>query len=586
MSPSMQLRLSFFLPLFLLLGGCGEGTNLSQSNGVTISPPSAPAPPPSPQIARPASPEEAARFLAQATFGPKNKAEIDRLMTIGYEAWFDEQFAAPSASYDQWFTSLDTSKIGEAAPNISGFYTFAVQGNDQLRQRMTWALSQIFVVSDRTGPASLSPAVGLNAYFDVLRTSSFGTYRELLDNVTHNSFMAVYLTYLGNERENYGGSPSIPDNNYAREIMQLFSIGLYQLNQDGSLKLSNGRPVETYSAEDIFGLSKVFTGFTFASSSDKDTIAPGTGLSRDNAFRERMGFDKNRHSTSEKRFLNTVIPATATPQPVAGVKTALDTISNHPNVGPFFGRQLIQRFVTSNPSPDYVARVAATFNDNGRGVRGDLKAVIKAILLDPEARDRTNISKPTWGKVREPVQIAANMMRTLDARSTLGGILMNRNSNCLFDSGRMNFIRSQAPGHAATVFNFYRPNFTPPASELAKAQLHAPEFQILDPTAITEWSNFVVNTFDRDGTGIFNSCDVAANKFTYAELLPLADSPDQLVDRITLLFLAGNISSQRRSELLSAVRGATGSTGEAVRLNRIRVAMTLVIMSPEYLVQK
>lgn len=575
-------RLAVIALSAILITSCGGGSNSTGSAGAGTSAAAT-------QVNRPQSEEEAARFLAQATFGPKNKAEIDNLMKIGYDAWFEEQFKAPSSSYDKWYQNLDTSRIGETNPNISGFYTYAVKGDDQLRQRMTWALSQIFVVSDRTGPLSLQPSIGVNAYLDVLRSNAFATYRTLLDEVTYSAVMAVYLTYLGNERENYASANSIPDNNYAREIMQLFSIGLYELNQDGSQKLVNGQPVATYNANDIFGLSKVFTGFTYASSSDPDTIPAGAGKSRDNAFRERMGFDKNRHSTSEKKFLGKTIAATATSQPIADVKAALDIISDHPNVGPYIGRQLIQRFVTSNPSPAYVSRVAGVFNNNGAGVRGDLKAVIKAILLDPEARDRSKLNDSTWGKVREPVLANIQIMRMLNANSFIeGSIMLNRNSNCLFDWNRMIFVRAQAPAYAATVFNYYRPNFTPPASDLAAKGLAAAEFQILDTTSLTEWTKYVVDMFDRDGTGATpgQPCDSAANRFDYSELTPLAGDPKQLVDRISLLLTADGFSPSREAQLVKAVSAATGKDDATLRRNRIRLALTLVMLSPEYLVQK
>lgn len=568
-------------------GGSGAAGSAS-STGATASATPATATPSTAAMASagfaPASDEEAARFLAQATFGPKSLDEIATLRRIGYDAWFEDQFRKASSSYDAW---MSRHAKGNGNDNISAFYTGAVKGEDQLRQRMTWALSQIFVVSDRTGPLSLQPSVGVNAYLDVLRTNAFGTYRQLLDGVTYNAVMAVYLTYLGNEREDYTAPGSIPDNNYAREIMQLFSIGLWQLNPDGTRKLSNGAPIPTYGNDDIFGLSKVFTGFTYASSSDRDTIAAGTGLSRDNAFRERMGFDKNRHSSSEKRFLGRTIAATSSPQPIADVRTALDILAAHPNVGPFIGRQLIQRFTTSNPSPAYVERISRVFDDNGQGVRGDLKAVVKAILLDPEARDRGKLADPTWGKAREPVLAVSQWMRLLNATNAEGVVEMWRSApNCFFDTGRLIYLRHQAPAYATTVFGFYRPNFSPPGSELAARGLEAPELQIVDTASIAEWSNFVVNTFVRDGTGGARDCSIAANRFDYAGLSDLAATPSALVDRLVLLLMAGNLSSDRRAALVSAVERATGRDATTLRRNRIRLAMTFIALSPEYLVQK
>jgi len=373
----------------------------------------------------PANRQEAARFLAQSTYGPTHTA-INRLMEIGYTKWLEEQFSiGANLSYKGYWdtrnTAIKNTKPSSGATAIEinqAFWAKAIEGQDQLRQRMGLALSEIFVISMQDG-CGANNSQGASAYFDMLNEKAFGTYRDLLEAVALHPVMGCYLSHLKNQKEDVV-SGRVPDENFAREIMQLFSIGLVQLNNDGTPKLNaNRQPLETYTAQDISGLAKVFTGWSWDCPE----------YPADNCFKwgngGTKGYDPRRwissmkpypkfHSTSEKRFLGTVIPATTNPDPRANLKIALDALAKHPNVPPFIGKQLIQRFVTSNPSPAYVSRVSNAFIASN----GNLKEVITAVLMDPEARDISMArASPSFGKVKEPILKLSALLRAYTAKS-------------------------------------------------------------------------------------------------------------------------------------------------------------------------
>jgi uncharacterized protein (DUF1800 family) len=285
----------------------------------------------------------------------------------------------------------------------------------------------------------------------MLGDNAFGNYRTLLQQVSLHPMMGVYLTHLANQKEDTATGRE-PDENYAREVMQLMSIGVHRLNIDGSVVTDgSGAPVPAYSQADIAGLARVFTGMSWYSPTPTNNTFLGRNRDPDASIRP-MIFYPVFHSTSAKTFLGTTIAGGST-DGAAELNTALDVIFNHPNVGPFIGRQLIQRLVTSNPSPAYVQRVATVFNNNGSGVRGDLAAVIRAILLDAEARDMTSVSSATFGKVREPMVRLANWMRAFSATSVSG--------NYLITSTSANTSLGQSPLASPSVFNFYRPGYIP-----------------------------------------------------------------------------------------------------------------------------
>ena len=407
---------------------------------------------------------QAARFLAQATFGPTD-ADIDRLMAIGYSAWIDEQFALPRSGTHQAF--FETLTNGDDKEVVAAFWKNALTGQDQLRLRMAYALSQIFVISLEDGDVdNYDRAVA--AWLDMLNANSFGSYRTLLEQVSLNPMMGIYLTHIANQKAD-AATGRVPDENYAREVMQLFSIGLVELNPDGRPRTGpNGAALETYTPADVSELAKVFTGWSWVCPvpSDRGCFLRGESNNGNQSYPDRdlrpMVAYPDFHSVEAKSFLGTTIPAGTSA--ADSLRIALDRLAAHPNVGPFIGRQLIQRFTTSNPSPAYVGAVAAAFNNNGAGVRGDLKAVLKAVLMHPEAR----LVNDTSGKVREPVLRLSAFMRAFPHRSVSGRFDMEVTLN-------PGTALAQAPLHSPSVFNFYRPGYVAPGTQSSARNLVAPE---------------------------------------------------------------------------------------------------------------
>ncbi|MFM7756516.1 MAG: DUF1800 family protein [Actinomycetota bacterium] len=528
-------------------------------------------------------PRDVSRFLAQATFGP-NSAEITRVQRIGYGAWFDEQFGLSAQTAHQQY--LDTVIGAGTSPSDSHvantFWKQATIGSDQLRQRVAFALSQIFVVSLQDSTVAQFRR-GVASYLDMLGREAFGTYRSLIESVARHPMMGIYLSHLANQKEDPTRN-RVPDQNFSREIMQLMSIGLYELQPDGTQRLVSGQPVETYTNDDIVGLSRVFTGFSWA----------GPDKINDRFFGRSSARDPNRdilpmqsypqyHSISEKRFLGTVIPAGST-NADADLAVALDRLAAHPNVGPFLGRQLIQRLVTSNPSPAYVGRVTAAFDAGrytsgtwtiGSGVRGDLRATIAAVLLDRDARAMPSLNNPNFGRVREPVLRLANWMRAFTATSASGNYLLGTTDDPATSLG-------QSPMRSPSVFNFYRPGYVPPNTGIASAGLVAPEMQIITETSVIGYSNFMRNAMSN---GVGTNRDIQPD---YTTALSLATKPDGLVNHLDLLLTFGTMSSATRTLIRDAVSTiALPSTNQATaRRNRVMLAALCVMSSPDYLVQK
>ena len=549
------------------LAACGGGGDPAASSPPPA--PSPPPPPPSPSLTAP----EAARFLAQASFGATDAA-IEEVIARGYAGWIDDQFGRPQTSHRTYVEQAIAAGDPAAAERsyrdhvMDTFWRQAITGEDQLRQRMAFALSQIFVVSQANADVNNRPR-GLAAYLDTLGAHAFGSFRSLLEAVSLHPIMGLYLSSLRNQKED-AASGRVPDENYAREVMQLFTIGLYQLNPDGTPKLDgSGNPVPTYGNADVQGLARVFTGWSWAG---PDTTAtrffggaadPGRDVTPMQAYPQY-------HSTSAKSFLGTTIPAGTAAEP--SLKVALDTLFNHPNTGPFLGRQLIQRFVTSNPSPAYVARVAAAFADNGRGVRGDMKAVIRAMLLDAEARDAASLAQPGWGKLREPVVRLAAWARAFGAVSASGNYMIR-------NVGDPSTALGQNPLRSASVFNFYRPGYVPPNTAIAAAGLVAPEFQLTGETSVAGYLNFMRNVV---GNGVGTGTDVRS---AYAKEVALAATADPLVERVKLLLTAGRMSDSTHALIRDAV-ASVAATGDAALLNRARLAVYLTLASPEFIVQR
>jgi uncharacterized protein (DUF1800 family) len=548
-------------------GGSGGGGSV----GGTITPPVIT---PKPTIS------EAGRLLAQATFGA-NDADIAAVTSTSFSAWLDAQLALPvSGSHLTWLdTRLPQLQAVTPTATLSAnqfyesFWAQAITAPDQLRQRVKLALSEIFVVSfnmDGEDPR------GMASYYDMLGKNAFGNFRVLLNDVTYHPAMGLYLTYMANQKEN-ASTGRTPDQNYAREVMQLMTIGLYKLNSDGSLNndlFGNAQP--TYTQDDIAELAKVFTGLSWYNPTPTNSTFGG-GSKDVEAYTKPMIAYNNFHSISAKSFLGTTIAASTTADTNGDVSKALDALFNHANVGPFIGRQLIQRLVTSNPSPAYVARISAVFNNNGSGVRGDLSAVIRAILLDSEAR--TASSDPDYGKLREPIIRLGHWMRAFEATSASG--------NWLLTSTAANTSLAEAPLTSPSVFNFYRPGYVPPNTTLGGKNQQAPEFQITDEVSVAGYLNTMQTAI---GSGIGTSSDI---KSAYTKELAFATDVAGLMDRLNQLLFAGQMSATLRAKITTAVNAITIPGGTAsqssidtAKLNRVKLAIFLSMASPEYLAQR
>ncbi|MBL8522216.1 MAG: DUF1800 domain-containing protein [Betaproteobacteria bacterium] len=510
-------------------------------------------------------------------------ADIDSVSQTGYEAWIDSQFAKPQSFHLPAVTAyLNTlpadQQRGQTAFNWSMWKNFTT-ADDALRQRVAFALSEIFVVSLNSNIGNNYPR-GPAQYLDTLGQHAFGNYRNLLEAVTYSPMMGLYLSHLRNQKEN-AATGQVPDENYGREVMQLFTIGLYQLEMGGLPKQDVfGNKTETYTNADVSSMGKIFTGLSWAGPDTSNNRFNGGGnpADPDKEIKPMQAYNQY-HSVSQKQFLGVTIPATTTAAADTNgdIRIALDTLFNHPNVGPFFSKQLIQRLVSSNPSPQYVTRVATVFNNNGSGVRGDMKAVIKAILLDPEART-TLIANSTQGKLREPVVRFVHWMRSFNAKSTDGRFLLGTVSDPATQL-------AQTPMYSPSVFNFFRPGYTPPNSRVGSLGLVAPEAQITHETSVAGYLNYM-RTALTNGVGSRNN-NVLDIQPDYTAELALAATPDQLVDRVNLLLTGGNLSANTVTMIRNAVASVNIGTNnpDADRRNRVSLAIYLTMASPEYIFQ-
>jgi len=568
------MRYKIVAALFCMLAACGGGgsstdTGAGGGQGPAAPPPTAP---------------EAARLLTQGTFGV-TEASIAEVQSQGINGWITAQIALPrpALSHEAF---VDSALAANGSVNANNFYQTwwkqAINEQDQLRQRITFALSQIFVIS------LADPAVdtrGAASWYDMLQRNALGNFRTLLEEVTLHPMMGRYLTYLGNQKEDAAGTRT-PDENYAREVMQLMTIGLVELNGDGTPRLNGSDQISAYTPADIAGLAKVFTGISWYSTSPNNTTFAGGNAHSDRSVRP-MIFYPNFHSTSAKTFLGTTIPASTTVDIAGDLRIALDRLFNHANTGPFIARRLIQQLVTSNPTPAYVGRVAAVFANNGAGVRGDLAAVVRAILTDTEARNISVATSPSFGKLREPVIRVTGWARSFGATSQTG--------NFLITSTSANTSLNQSPLTSPSVFNFWRPGFTPPATtQLGQNMLLAPEFQVVDEVTtasyinqMQDWINAGIGSTPTGGSGR----DVRS---AYSAEIALADNPAALVDRMNTLLFYGQMTPTLQTRLnaaISAVAIPTATTTnqaaiDTARLNRARTAVFFSLISPEYLVQR
>ncbi|MFM9999185.1 MAG: DUF1800 family protein [Burkholderiaceae bacterium] len=499
---------------------------------------------------------QVARFLAQAGFAA-TAADIAAVHASGYGGWLDQQFAAPlSQPHFDWMVDNGYAEFAhrfDFAGVDPSQWRKLIGSPDGLRQRVAFAWSEIFVVSMGGLPVTWR-GMAAAAYLDVLEQRAFGSYRDLLEAATLSCAMGVYLNMRGNQKGD-AATGRVPDENYAREVMQLFSIGVNELQIDGSLKRVGGKPVETYSQADITELAKVLTGWEFDGVSATD---PGF-------MRRPMVHIASRFAPGAKKVLAVDIAASLTGP--AALKVALDTLANHANVGPFIGRQLIQRLVCSSPSPAYVQRVASVFNNNGDGQRGDLKAVVRAVLLDTEAR--ATAFAPAGGRLREPVQRFVQWARSFGLQSAGGLWNVGDLSNPATRLG-------QSPLRSPTVFNFFRPGYVPPNSDLGANGVTAPEFQLCNESTVAGYLNYM-QTVIASGVGDL--------KPDYSADLALAGDAVALVDRYALLLSGDGLSAATKTSIATAV-GSIKIVTDANRLSRIQAAILLVMASPEYLIQK
>jgi uncharacterized protein (DUF1800 family) len=543
------------------LAGAGAGTGESSATTVQAGSLSALASTPTAQTyvyTQAKTDEEAARFLLQSQFSA-SEADIAAVRSKGYLPWLGEQVdRAPEQGGRDWILS----KAANTVNSDDMIWNQLMTAPDGLRKRMALVFSEIFVVS-RNAIGSSWPELMMAQYWDTLVAGVTTNFRKLLEDVTLNPAMGYYLNTRGNQKENAQGRQ--PDENYAREVMQLMTIGLYQLDADGSVKTGgDGAPLDTYSLDDVTNLARVFTGY------DLDIRASDVDSS---AWTARpMALTAARHSVLEARFLGASVPAGT--EGKAALKIALDTLFNHPNVGPFIGKQLIQRLVTSNPSPAYVKRVSDVFADNGAGVRGDMKSVFAAVLLDNEARSPAGLADPGFGRLREPMLRFVQWARSFGAGSTSGNWKIG-------DLSRPNDQLGQSPLRSPSVFNFFRPGYVPPSTSIAAARMVAPEFQLVNETSVGGYLNFMQNNVLPKSTGR----DVNA---AYAGELALVLDPAALVQRLNLLLSANQLPAATQALIVGALASpaVTDKSTDAVKLNRVYAAVLLVMASPSYLIQK
>lgn len=540
--------------LALLLTACsgGGGGSDGGGSGGGGSPPPVTSPSP--------SATDAARFLTQATFGPRQQ-DIDALSASTYDAWLNNQFSLPATSQ---LAAINATADPKSRNNrIDIWWSTTLNGQDQLRQRVAFALSEIFVVSDHADALD-NRANAIAYYQDLLAKDAFGNFRTLLEDVTLSPAMGLYLNNLGNQKPDPTNNIHA-DENYAREVMQLFSVGLVQLNNDGTVKKDLlGNTIPTYTQSDVSNLARALTGWSWSGSNFFD--GPENNTTQMTAFPDY-------HDTGSKTVIGGVnIPAGGTA--ASDLKMALDAIFNHPNVGPFISRQLIQHLVTSNPSPAYVARVTAIFNNNGQGVRGDLQAVVRAILLDSEARSADQVTVTTFGKQREPLLEATHLWRAFGGAAT---------------NGHYNFWNpeysglNQAPFSAPSVFNFFGPRYAP-SGAIKQAGLVAPEFKLMNASSIVGLNNFFSGfIFDMEqGNANAKPDEIRLNLGALKDVASQKDST-ALVERLNLLLMSGQMTSKMKQSLIAELNTIDLSDGG---IHRNEEAIYLIMTSPQYQIQK
>ena len=521
------------------------------------------------------------RFLAQATLG-YNYDDIQNLSQIGIDAWLDAQFAIPDTSYLQMYWS----QLGMTGlPDVTdlqdlksyylsrSFYYNVVKREDQLRQKLGFALSQILVTSIATGG---NWGDQYAEYYDILYRNAFGNYRDILAQVTYSTSMGRYLSSIKNPKADYGLN-TLPDENYAREIMQLFTIGLLELNNDGTLKHdTEGNPIPTYTNEDIQEMAKVFTGLNYAT----DRMgAPNNNwnIGYNNYGRiNGMKVFPNYHDVTPKRMIDgTVLPGGRSGN--QDIEDVIDLLFNHPNTGPFISIRLIQNFVKSNPTPAYVNRVATVFNNNGKGVRGDLQAVIRAILVDPEARDCSWIDDPQNGKLAQPIERTTRMLAAFNVYDTPDTLYLRDVSETQLGQTFMN---------APTVFNYFSP-FYQEEKYVAPQNLVSPEFEILNDVTAIENLNLTENRIkNRPFRNRYPNGNNPSLDITEEINLMGSQGISAVLDRLDILLCRGQLSTQTRNTITSTIDQYKANVRNYSDERAVEDAIYFLLVSPDYLIIK
>lgn len=511
--------------------------------------------------------EQASRFLAQAAPG-HSYDDIVALTKIPFPVWITQQFtmSRPSTFWNflltQNYQDPNNQYLGNG--HVTMLWTSLITSADLLRQRVGMALLHFLVVGKRPGVAAWTD-FRMAAYCDGLWNNAFGNYRDIISHVTLSPAMGNYLSFLGNKKAD-PKLGTLPDENFARELMQLFTIGLYKLKMDGTLDLdANGMPQPTYTQTDITQMARVWTGYTLAGDpADYNTVG------------KPMIVDPTKHETGPITALNGRLNVPAGHDAETARQMTIDALFSHDNTPPFVCKQLIQRLVTSNPSPAYVGRVAAAFCNNGNGVRGDMKAVIRAILTDQEARDDIkDLSSTTFGKLREPMFRLIHWARAVKLTSKQGKIPFG-------DTTPSATQLSECPGFAPSVFGWCRPGYAPPGTPISDAGLVAPEFQMVsEPGTVGDVNWMDICTL----RGTLYRVPYSDALPDYTPWIPIGKDANALVDRLNLVFAAGQISPTTIAEMKRVVAGMTVSTDDGV-MSRVRAAMLLVLASPEYIVQR
>nr|WP_246460098.1 DUF1800 domain-containing protein [Puniceicoccus vermicola] len=547
----------------------------------------------------PVSAKEAARFLTQATFGPTPEL-IQEVQTLGIEDWIENQFSQPIGLHQPVLEAIDWIDEGGGPYSfhkMRAWWEQAMNAPDPLRQRIAFALSEILVISDHGAP-DRTPRGMLN-YYDMLLANSFGNYRELIEDVTFHPCMGIYLSHQGNQPPD----PELgrfPDENYAREIMQLFTIGLWMLGPDGSVLLDpQNQAIPTYDNSDITNLARVFTGMSWGAGDTTvrwEFFWPEVpeDFNYDDFYVEPMKMwngpytewfevapdqwqsrEVFHHDQGSKNVLGTILPANDPNQPetdyaYADVDRALNVLFNHQNIGPFVSRLLIQRLVTSNPSPGYVGRVAAAFADNGEGVRGDMQAIVKAILLDPEARDYSVSEDPHYGMQREPYLRFVSLARAFDAASESG----------IYEIYWIEDEYGMTPLSSPSVFNFFSPTYQP-SGPIKDAGLVAPEFQITNEVTGIRVPNHLFSSiwYQVTWNGDRPTREV---HFDFSDELALVGDTDALLEHLDVTLMHGQMSNEMRELLhFTLTRPDVLNQSES---EQVRLAIYLIASSPEFAV--